>query len=57
MSTYKVTGEYHKVLGHSYGETFDADLDEDQEARLIQAGHIARLPDKTTKKTDEAAAA
>lgn len=56
MATYTVTGAQHRVLGHGHGETFDAELDPVQEARLIQAGHLERVDaaeKSAQKKKDE----
>lgn len=40
-SKYRVTGGA-AVFGHPAGSVFQADLSEEQEARLIEAGHIEK---------------
>jgi hypothetical protein len=54
MKTYEVVGP-RKVRGHSKGEKFKAEMSEQQEARLVKAGHIAVVPPKATppKNTEE----
>jgi hypothetical protein len=44
MTTYRVSGQ-HEVLGHAPGETFDAELSDDQDASLVASGALERLPD------------
>ncbi len=41
--TYEVTGPHHAVLGHGCGEKFKALIPPDQEALLIESGHIKRV--------------
>lgn len=42
MPRYRVVGN-NEVLGREPGESFEADLDAVQEARLLAGGHIARV--------------
>ena len=48
MTRYKVVG-VQPVLGHQPGETFDADIPEDQEAFLKQIGAIQAVGGKAPK--------
>ena len=53
MPKYEVIGSFD-VFGVEPGETFDADLDEFDETRLVDGGHIARVgkPAKVTQKKE-----
>lgn len=50
MGRYEVTGR-NQVFGHNPGDRFDADIPEVQEQRLVQGGHIRRLPDAKPSKS------
>ena len=51
MGTYKVTGNVG-FDGHKPGEVFEADLDEDLEARAIERGSISVSKEKPTTKKE-----
>lgn len=51
MSEYAVVGSF-AVFGNEPGSTFKAELDEFDETRLIEGGHIARV-DKPAKGTEK----
>lgn len=48
MKTYRVSGP-NAVLEHAPGQTFQADLDEVQERRLIESGSLEETSPTTTK--------
>ena len=52
MPKYKVVGAC-TVFGTEPGETFDADLDEFDEARLISGGHIVAVGATKAAKADD----
>lgn len=52
MPKYKVVGGF-KVFGTEPGETFDADLDEFDESRLISGGHIVAVGATKAAKADD----
>lgn len=52
MTTYKVTGTT-AYMGHQPGEEFDADLDDDAEARALERGSIEIV--KNSKRKGEQA--
>ena len=52
MGTYKVTGNVPFDV-HKPGEVFEADLDEDLEARAIERGSISISKEKPTVKKEE----
>lgn len=45
--TYRVSGK-QAVLGHAPGTTFEADLGEVQEARLLAGGALERVTEQAT---------
>ena len=49
--TYEVTGGV-PYQGHQPGETFDAELDEQQERRALERGSITRVGKKAAAKPD-----
>ena len=51
MTVYKVTGNVPFDV-HKPGEVFEADLDEDLEARAIERGSISISKEKPTKKEE-----
>ena len=51
MSKYEVVGSF-QVMGVEPGGTFDAELDEFDEGRLIDGGHIAAVGKKAAKAAD-----
>lgn len=52
--TYRVAGA-HRVLGREPGETFQADLPPEQEARMLARGSITRAGSGKRKPADEPA--
>ena len=52
MTTYKVTAPTG-YAGHKQGETFDADLTEDQERRAKERGSIRIVKNKKDDKEEE----
>lgn len=55
-SRYRVSGPF-PVLGHEPGKRFEADIDPVHEARLIDAGHLTKLAEKSGEKTTTTGAA
>lgn len=49
MKQYEVTGP-QAVFGHKKGEVFERELEDDQERRLIAAGHITPAAKPAAKK-------
>jgi hypothetical protein len=50
-TTYKVTGPTG-FMGHKPGETFDADLDPQQERRAVERGSIKKVTVKKEKEEE-----
>jgi hypothetical protein len=48
---YLVTGR-NKVNGHAHGETFDWDIDQVTETRLVTGGHIVRAEESDAAAPD-----
>lgn len=51
MTTYKVTGST-SYLGHKPGESFEADLDQEQERRAVARGSIRVVKRKKEEEKD-----
>jgi hypothetical protein len=52
-NTYRVVGPTHEVHGAKPGETFTADLTAEQEAALVEGGHIEPVEAQPSDDTPE----